>query len=295
MVVIIPTCYREDSLRRTLNSLLKAVLPRDLLIHVVENGSKGRVEQLLCEYQQQLPLVYHHYQIANKSEALNCVVNKLEGNPLIVFFDDDVDIDSECLMAYFDAAKEYSVKTYFGGPAFPVYEKEIEEWKLKHLPLSVRGLQYPNEFGYSEPKIFFLGFNWATYKSNIQICGGFDSRFGPGSSTQATGQESQMIRQLSALGIVGRYVPRAKVKHYISRSSGELSWIFKRNWRYGIEVGLISKPTYKNTVAVVVKLLWCFVSGIVLLPLGPKIFVTRWCAFMHKAGVLWGMKKKRWG
>ena len=63
----------------------------------------------------------------------------------------------------------------------------------------------------------FLGLNWAAFASDLKEVGGFDPRFGPGSATGSTGQETAMQRRFLAAGLHGRDVPHAEVWHWIPR------------------------------------------------------------------------------
>ncbi|MSR77944.1 MAG: glycosyltransferase family 2 protein, partial [Candidatus Omnitrophica bacterium] len=228
IVVVIPTSKRPASFEQMLRHLAQNEFPSNLdHIIVVENGPQLGVEKILLRYPH-LPLMYLHEPKANKSLALNRALDALDGNPLIVFFDDDVVVHSTCVQAYQDAALQLPERAYLGGPTTAIYEKAPPTWLVNYFFPSEKGLLYEGPLGWTRPNLFFIGFNWACYKDLLIEAGGFDPRFGPGSPSVASGQESQMQRCLQSIHVQGYYVPEATVSHHVTSKTGSPSWILFR-------------------------------------------------------------------
>ncbi|MGW8268751.1 MAG: glycosyltransferase family 2 protein, partial [Longimicrobiales bacterium] len=172
-----------------------------------------------------------------KSHALNAALEALP-DQLVVFLDDDVRFEPDLFEHYHAFGVERGPGTFFGGPVACDYEVEIPEWLLEFLPASVRGWTLGSEVQeVVEPGL--LGFNWAAFVSDLKEAGGFDPRFGPGSPTGATGQESEMQTRLMARGATGLFLPGARVWHYVRAFQADPAWCLRRNFRTGIEKALL--------------------------------------------------------
>lgn len=238
LTVLIPTHGRPDLLRRTLLSLSQCELPesyRETVI--VENGSRDGAEQLVQSLPNDLRARYLHYQLGNKSAALNFAMQAIADEDLVVLFDDDVRIETKALTVYARASELYAAGSYFGGPFQVDYEEEPLPWLT--LPASATGWALPEGVTTVTEPIFY-GCNWAAWKSDLQAVGGFDPRFGPGGSSGGTGQETSMMRALLNHGITARYLADAWVWHYVPRERCSAAWSLKRSYQYGISLGMDS-------------------------------------------------------
>jgi GT2 family glycosyltransferase len=234
--VVIPTHGRPDLLTRTLASLAECELPesyRELI--VVENGSRDGAEAVVAAAAEQLNARYLHYEQGNKSAALNHVLELLDDG-LIVFFDDDVRLERNVLVAYAEAAANRDAGTFFGGPTEVDYETVPPDWMRTFLPPSAVGRKLPEHTATVREPVF-LGFNWAAFAADLRRVGGFDTNFGPGSPSFSTGQEASMQRMLLDAGCEGRYVKDALVWHYVPSSRCTMEWALKRSLQGGISQG----------------------------------------------------------
>ena len=68
--------------------------------------------------------------------------------------------------------------------------------------------------------------------------GGFDLRFGPGSRLGATGQETQMMRQMKSAGLQFRFLPEAIVWHQVNPHQYSARFLVQRKLRNGVAIGL---------------------------------------------------------
>lgn len=224
MIVAIPTDgTRPDLLRRTLDSLGRCSRPpAHRATIVVENGARRGVEEMLASCPPELRLRYRFSPPANKSAALNLVLEEV-GDELVVMFDDDVRLDEGILDCY-AAAATAGAGTFFGGPLGVDYEEPPAPEVRPYLPPSARGWS-------GEPLKYatFLGPNWAAFAADLRAAGGFDVRYGPGAPMG--GQESEMQQRLVRSGCRAVYLPGARAWHYVPRARCSPQWALERNYR----------------------------------------------------------------
>jgi GT2 family glycosyltransferase len=236
LYVLLATHERPDLLRRTLESLAECEQPDTYeATIVVENGSKGGTREVVHAFGDMLNAQYLYTPHDNKSHALNYALQEIP-NGLIYFTDDDVRFRPSVLVSYVKAAKQEGRGAFFGGPTSVDYEESPPEWLVSSLPASARGW---GEDGFEEESFqWFLGFNWAAFRSDVVSQGGFDPRFGPGSPTGATGQETEMQRRLADSGLRKVFVSDAKVTHYVPKSRCNARWLLRRSYRQGCAGGI---------------------------------------------------------
>jgi len=234
ITVLIPTHQRPTLLKRTLESLAACEIPtsyRELV--VIENGSRSGVEAVVTNLPERLNARYMHRERANKSYALNEALETV-ADGLVAFFDDDVRIHPDTLVAYVEMGSKYGPSHFFGGPVSIDFEIRPPEWMMKYLPHSAKGYDLKESRMGDE----YLGLNWAAFASDLKRVGRFDPRFGPGSAIGATGQESDMQQRMLDAGITGVDVHKALVWHYVPEHRASKEWLMNRYFRSGIYGGL---------------------------------------------------------
>jgi len=201
---------------------------------VVENGPKSGAEALVASNSSWLKPEYRHVEIANKSLALNAVLETLE-DCLVLFFDDDIRVDPQILCHYDHAAGSAQAGKMFGGGMRVDYEEMPRSWLLEYLPFSAKGW-HPEADAYAGVcgGLDFMGCNWAAFSSDIRKAGAFNPRFGPGGTSGGTGQERAMQIALRNGGCDPVYVPAAVVWHYVPKSRCSLGWTLRRSYRNAI-------------------------------------------------------------
>lgn len=233
--VVIPTTGNSKTIFRTLSFLKKCKIPHCLnKTIIVENGPNPKGDTLLSDLTQVLNPQYIYVAEANKSNALN-VALKAVNDGLVVFFDDDIRIHEDTLMAYGQALDEGLSGCFFAGPIGVDYEALPYAWLVPHLPPSAKGWHLGDE-----RKAFMtpdgMGANWAAFVSDLKEVGPFDSQKGPGSG--ARGQETDMQVRLINHGKKGLYLPDAKVWHYVPVDRSSPSWLLKRKRESGRQKAL---------------------------------------------------------
>lgn len=233
IIIIIPTHGRPELLEKTLDSVANCVLPESYQeLVVIENGSRDGADSLVRRLPDELNARYMHRDRGNKSYALNEALQTIERG-LVVFFDDDVRVERDALMAYAEKAKGYDRGVIFGGSVDVDYERPPPEWLVPSLPLSAKGYVVSDN-----GEEFYLGFNWAAFACDIKELGGFDPQFGPGSKSGATGQETDMQRRLLKAGCASVGVPNAQVSHYVPRARSNMCRVLERSYKKGIHKGI---------------------------------------------------------
>lgn len=239
MTVVIPTHRRNELLQRTLRSIADARIPQSLReVRVVENGGRHGAESVTEAFRDlaNADVRYLYHDQGNKSAALNFAIRDLD-DELVVFFDDDVRIHSETLLAYENALATARGPAFFGGPFGCDYEETPPEWLLEYLPVSVRGWVSTDGSGVDASTIF-MGCNWAAFAKDIKAAGGFDPNVGPGGLSGGSGQETAMQLALLGAGVSPKYLEDARVWHYVPKSRCSPGWALKRTYRKGITEGL---------------------------------------------------------
>jgi glycosyltransferase involved in cell wall biosynthesis len=240
LTVLIPTHGRPRLLERTLESVARCTLPdgyEELV--VIENGSRAGAEGLVEDLPKRLNARYMHRERANKSFALNEALETIDDG-LVVFFDDDIRVTPDVLVAYAEAGSHHGPGAFFGGPVDVDREADLPSQFAHLFPRSTMGYDLKE----SRMGNTYLGFNWAAFACDIKKLGGFDSRYGPGSPTGSTGQEDDMQGRMIEAGYSGVDVLDAEVRHYVPAENTTLRWLLKRRIRDGVREGIASDLTW---------------------------------------------------
>ena len=226
--IVIATSGRGRLLSRMMASLAEAVLPTQVRrVVIAENGPPGVAKAVAQNYAGKLPVIYLHSETRNKSRALNRAVDVCEGE-FVIFFDDDIRLDPECLVAYVETVTAEPRRIFVGGQCGVDYETPPPEWLKSYLPPSAVGWSWSKantRVPLDQP--LALGFNWGAYASDIKSLGGFDEEKGPGTLIPI-GEETKLQKALLDRGIPGIYEPRAKVWHYVPRERCSQTWALRR-------------------------------------------------------------------
>ena len=238
LTVIIPTAGRSELLVKTIETLVQCRKPKIYQeTIIVENGIRAGVEKLALKYREKLNTRYVYVPIGNKSNALNNAL-KTVNDSLVFFTDDDVQLDPGILEAYARTAEEKEEGEFYGGPFEVEYVEKPPEWLIEFLPASAIGWDLGNKPKYIQKGRLFIGFNWAAFDKDIKRFGGFSVLHGPGSKIGAVGQETEMQKRLLENGIQGRYIPDAKVWHFVPPERCTPKFTARRAYKWGIQGGL---------------------------------------------------------
>jgi cellulose synthase/poly-beta-1,6-N-acetylglucosamine synthase-like glycosyltransferase len=192
---------------------------------VVDNNSTDHTRVVCEEFCVWLPLRYLFQPRQGKSCALNMGLEEARGH-LLIFTDDDVDIDPQWLESYWRAFQQRPEVGLFGGRVYPVLGDDVPAWFVSHSRDLLRfatGYFDPGE----EETIgcwTFLGANMALrkavligeegYRQDVSIIGG---------STRCIrgAEENEIQNRLRRKGHKSLYVPSAVVNHRLLRRPSE--------------------------------------------------------------------------
>ena len=239
LTIVMPTRDRPEALARALESIAASRLPSEYRgIFVVENGSS--MSRTIAEsFDSKLSVRYLCLEAGNKSLAINRALEDIDEG-LVVVFDDDVICDPQTVASYADGAARWGEGCFFGGVNEPEWIGEpdlsLSRFFMRDM-LRSRG-ERSGTIEPADPDFPFLGFNWAARVEDLKRAGGFDRRFGPGSRTGATGQESDMQRRLLDLGVRPVRLAQCRVRHVVSSDQTRPEWLIARRGRHGAEAGL---------------------------------------------------------
>ena len=258
LTIIIPTYNQVCLLKKTLESLNSCSLLNSLLrVIVVENGKKLTVEHIIKTAEYSFDVEYEYCELANKSNALNKVLSRID-NSYVILFDDDIRLDPYVLSAYYQAIVKYGRGYFWGGRVGSDLDgPAIPDHLIEFFPDSVKGFDLGDqEIEVNKP--VFLGCNWAFYSEDLKSLGGFDCNYGPGSATGSVGQETNAMTKLLNAGLKAVYLPNAKVWHYVPQERSSFDWLINRKYKIGIRAGLVAKQEQEPKRSVAGIPLWFF-------------------------------------
>jgi len=233
--LLIATANRPDLLAATLDGLAECRLPDvEIEVLVADNGV-GEQSAMVCrEADARLNLHYLDVVERGKTIALNQAVQIAKGE-LFVFTDDDVEFDPSWLIELWRAAQNNPSQVLFGGRVTPVWPDDI--------PARLDGSAYLGSLYTlldkgSEQKLIAgfrpFGPNMAVRRSVFDRGLRFDRNLGPGSTCGVTmGDETEIARQLEAMGVTALYVPTSQVYHRVRPDQLSLRWQLERGVTYG--------------------------------------------------------------
>lgn len=163
--IIIPTFNRKCSLRKCLFSLTKQ-LPPDIEheIIVVDDGSADDTAQMLVNLTNTIPhLVYLRQNHQGVASARNNGI-KAAKYELLVFLDDDCEIEEGWLNALFEAREKYPYELAFQGSVHNRIEANYLEKTYKKLAGIYTELAIEKASAGSLKHIRLLGANYAVFK-----------------------------------------------------------------------------------------------------------------------------------
>jgi GT2 family glycosyltransferase len=253
--ILIASAGRPAGLHDTLTSLAATAKPasyRGALI--VENGPRCGAEQIVRSFPHEQSFQHVYVPEANKSHALNCGLQRLDGG-LVFMTDDDVRLDTQILNAYDRAARGSEAGPFFGGPVMIDAPHGLPpQWMRKYYPLTICE---PWSLAFCQPTVVagrtFMGTNWAAFTHDLRAIGGFDTRLGPGGTTTAAGQETEAQRRLLARGCHPIYVPDVTVWHRLHKEFLDPQWVLSRAYRHALEWGIRRTRDQRSSVGPMIR------------------------------------------
>lgn len=231
VTVAICTWNRCDLLDRTLAGLQTLTIPPGVEweVIVVDNNSTDRTAAVLTEHEKagKLPLRRLFEPVQGHTTSRNTAIAHARGD-LMLWTDDDVEIDPGWLAAHAAAADRWPHAGFFGGTIAPWYEVPPPAW-IARYPEKFEGMlvlrQMTEPEGVSDH--WFFGANMA-FRTSVLRRRPFDTALGLRGGDRVVGDETRLMELLRADGEVGVWVPAARLRHYTPADRLRLRYA----WRY---------------------------------------------------------------
>lgn len=230
ITVAICTWNRADLLSKTLENMLRLKIDDSFSweLIVVNNNCTDGTDKVIQAFVARLPIKRIFEPTPGLSNARNAAVCNAGGD-YIIWTDDDVLVDSDWLLAYVRAFREWPGAAVFGGPIEPWFEGRapgwlMEGWQIVADAFAVRDLG-------NEPIALSVAGNLLPYGANFaikmseQVRYLYDPKLGLSAGKILLGEETQVISSILFEGFEGRWVPDARVKHWLPISRQTLSYL----------------------------------------------------------------------
>lgn len=229
LYLLIATGRKPEDIKESFESLINCDIGElQITVFIIENGAQRGIQELIDQLKnQQIKIKYLFCKEKGKSLALNFGLNHIkDDNALILMADDDVIYNKDWFLNYYQASLKYPNNAFFGGGIDVEYECPPPKELIPYFPYSMIGV---NDDTYQNDKnMIFFGANWAAYLNDLKSLGGFSTKFGPGGTHNATGQETEMQKRLLKAKVNKVYVSNNPVLHKVSKTQFETQWLFDR-------------------------------------------------------------------
>jgi hypothetical protein len=218
LTVAICTWNRSALLRATLERLTQIVVPAgvDWELLVVDNRSPDDTADVIAAFEDRLPLRPLMEPALGLSNARNCALAAARG-AYVIWTDDDVLVDSNWLVAYAAAFRRYPTATFFGGPVDPWFDGTPPNWLAAVMPL-VSPAFAVKDLGPAERPLDAVTL---PHGANMACATGpqrqyrYDAALGRRGQAMMGAEETAHFQAMLADGHTGRWVPDARVQHFI--------------------------------------------------------------------------------
>lgn len=244
--VIVPTYNRQELLKRTLDSLLAAEVPRGLEVRVLvvdnnsKDGTRGVVEGLMEKFGGRLGYAFEG--TPGKSYALNRGIASTSGD-LVGMIDDDEEVDGGWYACVHSAFSRGEPLDFIGGPYVPRWGAERPAW----LPMDYLGvigwvdsgdevLPYGKDF----PGIL-MGGNAVLTRAILEKVGPYTTAVGPNDKALLRGEDDDMYHRLLAAGARGLYLPDLIIYHYVPPERLTKKYFRRWCWWRGVGMGILDR------------------------------------------------------
>jgi hypothetical protein len=245
VTAIVCTHERARRLEQTLASFERLRVPerQPWELVVVDNASRDATQTVLDRMAARLPLRRVHESRLGLSAARNTAV-RAAGGELLLFTDDDVDVDRDWLASHLAAAMRWPGAAYFAGRIDVHFDAPPPRWMLaerRALSGMLGALDLDGEERRLTPDESPFGPNMAVRRTALAHVA-FDERVGRRGDEQVRGSEFSLFDTLARHGAWGVWVPGARVTHHVPAEHA--TW--RHFWRYhrgtGQAIGRLHPP-----------------------------------------------------
>ena len=246
MDVTIAVCTRNRACRldQLLQSFCRLVVPDGFAweILIVDNGSEDSTATVVEKYLKRLPLRSVVELQPGLSHARNRVL-KLATGDVLIFTDDDCNVEANWLAAYLRASNRYPLASIYGGPVLARFigpQSELANALIAHAP----NVMTHFSFGGDDVRIdqnshisrIPYGANFAIrrqaasgmqFDANLGRTGHHDFLLG--------GEETRFILDLLSRGHAGWLLPDARVEHWNEQDRVSIEYLSRYCYAVGLQ------------------------------------------------------------
>lgn len=219
ITVCICTHNRSESLCRTLNSLVTQIniKPGAAEVLVVDNNCTDATIDVIETFRDRLPIRRVTENQQGLAHARNKAALEFRGDVLL-FTDDDVQLDPKWLAAYLDAISRFPTSKFFGGRILPDWGQDKPTWVgAEPLPLIDGILVWFDRGTETRPfrsgDMLPFGASFAVRRSLFERLGMFRIDLGTGGTALGRGEETEFLMRARQSGVLGVYVGEAVCYH----------------------------------------------------------------------------------
>lgn len=214
--VVIPTYNRWSRLESALGALAAQTVPREHVeIIVVSDGSTDGTDERLEDGRAPVPVTLVKQQNQGPAAARNAGVEAADGD-IVVFIDDDVVADPECLASHLRAHRSSGPGTVVIGPLLTPEDFSMEPWVRWEQAMLYKQYDAMARGDWAATARQFYTGNASLERSCFLASGGFDSSF-------RRAEDVELAYRLEDSGMRFVFAFEARAFHYASRSFD--SWL----------------------------------------------------------------------
>lgn len=210
--IIIPTFNRAEVLSEAIVSVLQHTNNySNIEVIIIDNNSSDNTYDIVLEFMKVSSIVFY-FKEENQglSHAKNRAIKESSGD-IIIFLDDDIEIDDKWLNAILEPFEDDSVAVV-GGKVLP-YKVKIPDWLPEQYYFLVSIFDPSNNQAFVS---HVMGGNCAIRKSVFEKIGLFDITLGRNGNILLSGEENDLYTRISRLGLKICYTPHAIIYHKIN-------------------------------------------------------------------------------
>ena len=235
--VLIATYNGATTLRTTLQSFVDtdtSDLEWELMICI--NNSTDNTEEVIAEFSDRLPVKVFHQSKQGISPSFNLLMDNAQGE-LVAFTADDVIVADNWLKKGMAIAAEKTEYGMIGGRITAFYGEHKKDWVDRFNFSHVAYANTPEQFSYGEvgPGSIF-GACLIIRREVLETGVRYDENIGPNGKNYIMGSETDYLTRVAALGYKCWFNQDFNIRHIISPSQLEFSWLEKRAYRYGLSM-----------------------------------------------------------
>jgi glycosyltransferase involved in cell wall biosynthesis len=233
---VVCTHNRAALLRRALASLAAQTLPATRYeIIVVDNASTDDTRELVTRELSGLDQLRYLFEPRlGVSHARNTGWRAARA-PLVAYLDDDAIAGPDWLaraVSVFSALE--SAPGCLGGPVLPIWEAPRPAWLPDGLLPYLTVLQLEQDAGPMPRGKFLYGTNSVFPRERLAEVGGYAPELGPIGSSNRTGEDTLVQKQLRQRGYTLWYDPSLSVQHLIPAGRVTRGWVLRRLYLEGL-------------------------------------------------------------